>query len=83
MWPPGAQFISTVVFVAWRSVSAHSSYIKPKIHDVYGEECSNQKLLTYGLKMGVPLRFWVEKTVHEVKTHRLSGKEKVLGINVQ
>ena len=29
--------------------------------------------------MGLPLRAWVEKTVHGVEIHRLSGKQKVPG----
>ena len=32
--------------------------------------------------MGFTLQAWVEKTVHEVETHWLSGKEKVPGVAI-
>ena len=32
-----------------------------------------------GLNMGLPWHTWVQKTVHGVKTHWVSGKEKVPG----
>ena len=34
-------------------------------------------MFTIGLNMVLPLWSWVEKTVYGVKTHWLSGKEKV------
>ena len=39
-------------------------------------------MFTNRLNMGLPLRAWFEKTAHEVETHWLSCKEKVLGAAV-
>ena len=38
-----------------------------------------KEMLTNRLNTGLQLRVWVEKSIHEVETHWLSGKEKVLG----
>ena len=48
--------------------------------DVYKEAGFNKKkkIFMNGLNMGLPQYTWVEKTVHGVETHLLSGKEKVL-----
>ena len=50
--------------------------------DVYGEVCFSQKIFTYRLNISLPQWAWVKKTVCEVETHWLFGKEKVLGIAV-
>ena len=50
--------------------------------DVYREARFGQKMFTYELNMGLPLRTWVEKLVHWVETHWVSGKEKVTGAGV-
>ena len=47
--------------------------------DEYGEAYFNWKIFTNELNMGLQLWSWVEKTVHGVKTHWLSNKEKVPG----
>ena len=49
--------------------------------NVHWEACftKEKKMFTHGLNMSLPLQAWVGKSVHEVETHRLSGKEKVLG----
>ena len=47
--------------------------------DVFREAYSSQKMFTNGLNMGLPLQIRVKKTIHQVKTHWLSSKEKVLG----
>ena len=39
-------------------------------------------MFTNKLNMGLPLWSWMEKTVHGVKKHWLSNKEKVLGATV-
>ena len=49
---------------------------------VYREACFSLKMFTQQLNMGLPLLALVEKTVNGVETHRLSGKEKVLGTAV-
>ena len=41
-----------------------------------------KRMLTNGVKMGLPLQTWIEKTVYTVETHWLSSKEKVPGIAV-
>ena len=48
--------------------------------NVYKEACFNQKTFINRLNMGLSLQVWVEKTVHGVETHCLSGKEKVPGM---
>ena len=45
--------------------------------------CSQKRVLAppkfaNGLNTDLPLGAWIEKTVHEVKTHWLSGKENIL-----
>ena len=51
--------------------------------DVYGEDCfSKKKFFTNGLNIVLPLGAWVEKTVHGVKTPRISDKEKVPGVAI-
>ncbi len=42
----------------------------------------NQKILTNQINMGLQQRTWVEKRVHGVETHWISGKEKVSGAAV-
>ena len=49
---------------------------------VWREVCFRQKLFTNGLNMGLLLWARVKKIVYGVKTHWLSGKEKVPGIVV-
>ena len=39
-------------------------------------------MFTNGLNMGLPLWDWIEKTVHGMEMHWLSGKEKVPGAAV-
>ena len=50
--------------------------------DIYKESCFGEKMFTNGLKMGLSLLVWIEKTVHEVEIHWLSSKEKVPGTAV-
>ena len=45
--------------------------------DVYGKVCFSQKMFANGLNMGLSLWVRIEKTVHGVKAHWHSGKEKV------
>ena len=45
---------------------------------VYREVClSKEEMFTAELNLGLPLQAWVEKTIHAVEIHWLSGKEKV------
>ena len=53
--------------------------INKRLYDVYGEAFCCQNIFTHKLNMGLSLWAWVEKTVHGVETHWISGKEKVLG----
>ena len=46
--------------------------------NTYKEACFSQKIFTNGLNMVWSLWAWVEKQVHGVETHWLSGKEKFL-----
>ena len=39
-------------------------------------------MFSYALNMGLPQRTWVEKTVHGIETHWLSGQENVPGTAV-
>ena len=49
--------------------------------NVLGKACFTlKKNFSNGLNMSLPWRSWVEKRVHRVKTHWLSGKEKVPGL---
>ena len=36
-----------------------------------------EKMFTNKRNMGLPLQAWVEKTIHRMETHSLSGKEKI------
>ena len=49
---------------------------------MYTEACSNQKIFENRFYMDFPLWAWMENIVYRVKTHWLSGKEKVLGTAV-
>ena len=44
--------------------------------------CSEEYGSTNGLKMGLPLQVWVEKTVYGVEIHWLSDNENVSGTAV-
>ena len=40
------------------------------------------RIFTNGLNIGLPLLTWTKKIAHEVNTHWLSSKKKVLGLAV-
>ena len=59
------------------------SEIYRRMCDAYGEASFSQKMFINSLNMSLPLRFWVEKTVHGMRAHWLSGNEKVPGSAVR
>ena len=67
----------TQFFRLEQSYANHGKFTEEWV--MYEEVRFIQESFTNGLKIGLPVQVWVDKTVHEVEILRLSGKETITG----